>query len=616
MQNPDLLQDVKELDAVVIRFAGDSGDGMQLTGNQFSDTSAALGNDLATLPDYPAEIRAPIGTVAGVSAYQIHFAAEDIRTPGDELDVLVAMNAAALKKNIMDLKSGAYLFVDLAGFDDKNLKLAGYEANPLEDGSLSDFRIIQDDFTALTVNALKELDISGKEAKRCKNFFALGMTYWLYGRDLKPTQEWIEAKFGKKPLVRDANLKALQSGYDYADTVELFTESYTVRKAALPLGKYRKVSGNEATALGLVAASELMGKPLFLGSYPITPASDILHNLSKYKSFGVKSFQAEDEIAAACAAVGASFAGALGVTTTSGPGLCLKAETINLALMAELPLVIVNVQRGGPSTGLPTKTEQSDLLFALYGRNGDSPVPVLAASSPADCFWMALEASRIAAQFMTPVILLTDGYLGNGTEPWKIPELTDLPAMNFPFATDASTYQPYLRNPETLARPWAIPGTPGLEHRIGGLEKEKVTGNVSYDSENHQEMTNERQAKVAGIAKFIPEAEILGSTSDDLLVVSWGGTYGVVSTAVESMRAGGEKIAHIHLKYINPLPSNFEALASQFKKILVPELNVGQLCQYINGKFSLGARSFSKVQGKPFKVSEIVQAIRTELEAN
>lgn len=615
MLNPDHIQEVKELDAVVIRFAGDSGDGMQLTGNQFSDASAAFGNDLATLPDYPAEIRAPIGTVGGVSAYQIHIASDDIRTPGDELDVLVAMNAAALKKNLMDLKSGAYLFADISGFDDKNLKLAGYENNPLEDGSLSDFRVIKDDFTALTVNALKELGVSGKEARRCKNFFALGMTFWLFGRDLEHTESWIQSKFAKKEQIRDANLKALRSGYDYADTVELFTESYTVRKASLPQGQYRKVSGNEATALGLLAASELMSKPLFLGSYPITPASDILHNLSKYKSFGVKSFQAEDEIAAACAAVGASFAGALGVTTTSGPGLCLKAETINLALMAELPLVIVNVQRGGPSTGLPTKTEQSDLLFALYGRNGDSPVPVLAASSPADCFWMALEASRLAVQFMSPVILLTDGYLGNGTEPWKIPAPSELPELNFPYASKSEDFQPYRRNAETMARPWAIPGTAGLEHRIGGLEKENITGNVSYDSENHQEMTNQRQAKVAGIAQFIPDAELLGSTDDELLVVSWGGTYGVVSTAVERMREGGERVAHIHLKYINPLPGNFEQLAKQFKKILVPELNVGQLCHYLNGKFSLNAQPYSKVQGKPFKVSEIVQAIRAQLEA-
>lgn len=618
MLNAEISQNVTELDSVVIRFAGDSGDGMQLTGNQFSDASASFGNDLATLPDYPAEIRAPIGTVGGVSAYQLQFSSRDIQTPGDELDVLVCMNAAALKKNIMDLKSGGYLFADVSGFDAKNLKLAGYEVNPLDTDLIKDYRVVTDDFTKLTINAVKELGLTSKNAKRCKNFFTLGVMFWLFGRDPKHTEDWLKAKFAKKPELADANITAMTAGYNYADTVEIFSESYQVKKAELPAGKYRKVSGNEATALGLLAASQQMGKGLFLGSYPITPASDILHNLSKYKNFGVKTFQAEDEIAAVCAAIGSSFAGSIGLTTTSGPGLCLKAEAMGLAVMTELPLVIVNVQRGGPSTGLPTKTEQSDLFLALYGRNGDSPMPVIAASSPADCFDAAMEATRLAVQFMTPVILLTDGYLGNGAEPWRIPAISDLPKYDFPTAApredDSEKFLAYARDPKTQARPWAIPGTKGLEHRIGGLEKESETGNISYDGVNHQKMTDERSSKVANIANFIPEQSVLGGSDDELLVISWGGTYGSVATAVENLREGGAKVAHTHIKYVNPLPKNFESMVKSYKKVLVCELNDGQMVQYINGQFSLNASSYTKVQGKPFKVSELTTVIREELE--
>jgi 2-oxoglutarate/2-oxoacid ferredoxin oxidoreductase subunit alpha len=612
--NPEISQKISELDSVVIRFAGDSGDGMQLTGNQFSDTSAAFGNDLATLPDYPAEIRAPIGTVGGVSAYQVHFAAKDIRTPGDELDVLVAMNAAALKKNLIDLKPNGLLFIDESGFDDKNIKLSGYHQNPLETGELSSYRIVRDDFTRLTVNAVKDLGLSTKEARRCKNFFTLGMMFWLYGRDAEHTKSWLRKKFASKPDIANANIAALEAGFNYADTIELFNETYLIRKADLEPGLYRKISGNEATALGFIAATTRMKKDLFFASYPITPASDVLHNLSRYKNFGVKTFQAEDEIAAAASALGSSFAGAIGITSTSGPGLCLKAEVINLAVMTELPLVILNVQRGGPSTGLPTKTEQSDLLLAMFGRNGDSPIVVLAASSPADCFWMAMEACRLAVQFMTPVILLTDGYIGNGTEPWKVPDIHSLSDLDFPFIQPGETFQPYLRNPETMARPWAIPGTPGFEHRVGGLEKEQITGNISYDAMNHQKMTEERRNKINGISRYIPNVELLGSLDDDALVVSWGGTHGSVLTAVETLRSEGLKVAHIHLRYISPLPQNTSEILSSYSKIFIPELNDGQLSLLLNGMFNINAISYNKVQGKPFKVSELTQFIRKNLE--
>ncbi len=604
------------LESVVIRFAGDSGDGMQLTGNQFSDASAAFGNDLATLPDYPAEIRAPVGTVGGVSAYQLQFSSLDIRTPGDEPDVLVAMNAAALKKNLSDLKSGGYIYADLAGFNDKNLNLAGYETNPLEDGSLSDYRVIAEDFTALTVNAVKDLGLQSKEARRCKNFFTLGMMYWLYSRPIEHTESWIRKKFANKGSLAEANIAALQAGYNYADTVELFSESYNVRKADLPKGLYRKISGNEATALGLVTASEIIDRQLFLGSYPITPASDVLHALSRYKNFNVVTFQAEDEIAAACSALGASYAGSLGVTSTSGPGLCLKAETINLAVMSELPLVIVNVQRGGPSTGLPTKTEQSDLLFALFGRNGDSPLPVIAPATPADCFNMAIEASRLATTFMTPVIFLSDGYLGNGTEPWAVPSLEEIPRWKLAKTQQAKgEFKPYLRDASTQARDWVSPGAEGMEHRVGGLEKQSVTGHVSYDPENHEKMTYERKSKIENIAHFIPEQTLLGSKEDKLLVLSWGGTYGSVSTSVEELRKEGHSIAHAHLRYLYPFPANFAEIVDSFDRILVCELNTGQLARWINANFNANVQSFNKIQGKPFKVSELKSKIISVLEA-
>ncbi len=615
MINNDHVQR-SEVDSVVIRFAGDSGDGMQLTGNQFSDASAAFGNDLATLPDYPAEIRAPIGTVGGVSAFQLQFSAHDVRTPGDELDTLVAMNAAALKKNIMDVKPGGYVFLDTAGFNEKNLKLSEYETNPLNDGTLNDFRVIKDDFTTLTVNALADTELKTKEARRCKNFFALGMAFWLYGRDISHTEEWLNNKFGKKPHLVEANMKAMMAGYNYADTIELFSESYSIRKADLPAGEYKKISGNEATAMGFVTASKLMKRDLFLGSYPITPASDILHHLSKHKNFGVKTFQAEDEIAAACSALGASFAGALGITTTSGPGILLKAETIGLAVMAELPLVIVDVQRGGPSTGLPTKTEQSDLLCALFGRNGDSPLAVVCATTPSDCFDMAIEACRIAVKYMTPVILMTDGYLGNGTEPWKIPDIKTLPVLDFANVSPSSDAQPYTRDPKTLARGWAIPGTANKEYRVGGLEKSEPDGNISYDAVNHHKMTKGRAARIAGIANDIPDAPLLGSLDDDMLVLSWGGTYGSISTSVENLRLGGASVAHIHLKYLNPLPKNVAGALAAFDNILIPELNNGQLRLLINGEFNCNAKGYNKIQGKPFKVSELTRVIREQLEAS
>lgn len=605
----------QELKSVVIRFAGDSGDGMQLTGNQFSDTSAEFGNDLATLPDYPAEIRAPIGTVGGVSSFQIQFSSLEIRTPGDEPDVLVAMNAAALKKNLPDIKSGGYIYADTHGFDEKNLKLSKYDSNPLYDGSLNDYRVIAEDFTALTLNALKDIDIHEKEARRCKNIFALGMMYWLYNRSLEHTKNWLDEKFINNPIFAQANHSALIAGHNYAETIELFSESYNIRKANLAKGSYRKISGNEATALGMLTASEIIGRQLFLGSYPITPASNILHAIAKYKNFNVVTFQAEDEIAAASSALGASYAGSLGVTSTSGPGLCLKSETINLAFMAELPLVIINVQRGGPSTGLPTQTEQSDLLFALFGRNGDSLIPVIAPASPSDCFNMALEAARIATTFMTPVIFLSDGYLGNGTEPWAIPALEELPKWKIKETTQAQgEFKPYLRDKNTQARDWVIPGTKGMEHRIGGLEKENITGNVSYDSKNHELMTYARKNKIANITNFIPEQKLLGSTDDKLLVLSWGGTFGSVSTAVEELRAEGKSVAHVHIKYLNPLPKNIEKILKAFDNILVCELNTGQLAQYINGLFSVNAKTFNQIQGKPFKISKLKEIITSKLE--
>jgi len=613
---PDGRDDrIVELESVTIRFAGDSGDGMQLTGTQFTDAAAFLGNDLATLPDFPAEIRAPAGTVAGVSAFQLHFASQDIKTPGDDLDVLVAMNAAALKANLSDLKEGGILLVDQDGFGEKDLEKAWYASNPLEDGSLKTWRVVQLDITANTIAAVEPSGVKGKYAARCKNFYTLGMMYWLYDRSPDSTVQWIRKKFASKPDIAAANEAALMAGFAYCDTVELFTTHYRVTRAPAVPGTYRRISGNEAMALGLIAASVQSGKQLFLGSYPITPATDILQELAAQKHFGIRTFQAEDEIAAICAAIGASFGGNLALTTTSGPGLCLKSEALNLAVVAELPLVVIDVQRGGPSTGLPTKTEQSDLLQALFGRNGDSPVPVIAAQTPSDCFWAALEAAKVAMRYMTPVVLLSDGFIANGAEPFRIPDLEELPTIEVRHATDPDSFKPYLRDLRG-ARPWAIPGTPGLEHRIGGLEKSSPSGNVNYDPENHQKMTLERHEKVASVASEVGRTFVEGaSEGGDLLVISWGGTYGAVSSAVERVNAEGRhKVGHVHLRWINPLAHDLETVMRKYGKILVPELNVGQLKLYLGGKFGLPMQGLGKVMGKPFKVSELVVAINKQLE--
>src|SRR5437868_43690 len=597
---------IEELEAVTIRFAGDSGDGMQLTGTQFTNTSAIMGNDISTLPDFPAEIRAPAGSLPGVSGFQLNFSNHDIRTPGDEPNVLVAMNPAALKVNLPDLEVGGLLIVNTDAFNENNLKKAAYTSNPLNDSSLDAYRVFKLPITTLNRAALKEVKLPSKEIDRCKNFWALGLMYWLYDRPMEPTQRWIEAKFRSKPEVATANLTALKAGFAYGDAAEIFTTHYRVRKAAIAPGKYRNITGNQATALGCVAASVLAGRPLFYASYPITPASDILHELSMHKNFGVKTFQAEDEIAAICAAVGASFTGHLALTGTSGPGLALKSEAIGLAVVTELPVVIIDVQRGGPSTGLPTKTEQADLLQAMFGRNGECPVAIVAAATPADCFDMAVEAFRIAVRHMLPVIYLTDGYLGNGAEPWRLPNMDDLPRFGIEFTTQVEGFQPYLRNPETLARNWAIPGTPGLEHRIGGLEKADITGNVSYDPENHMHMVLTRAEKVARIADDIPELEVYGESEGRLLVVGWGSTYGAITSAVEEMQRRGQAVSSIHLRHLNPFPRNLGEILERFDRVLVPELNMGQLCMLLRAKFLVPAISYPKVKGKPFKISELL----------
>jgi 2-oxoglutarate ferredoxin oxidoreductase subunit alpha len=604
----------EELDSVTIRFAGDSGDGMQLTGMQFTTTTAIVGNDLATLPDFPAEIRAPAGSLPGVSGFQINFSNQDIRTPGDEPNVLVAMNPAALKVNLRDLVEGGILILNTDAFTPQNLSKAGYPSSPLDDSSLSKYRVFRIPLTTLTLSALKEVAIPHKQKERCKNFFALGLMYWLYDRPLEPTIKWIEAKFGKNPDIAQANKLALKGGYAYGDAAEIFTTHYQVRKAAIAPGVYRNITGNEAVALGFVAASRLAGRPLFYASYPITPASDILHELSHHKNFGVKTFQAEDEIAAVCAAIGASFAGQLGLTGTSGPGLALKSEAINLAVMTELPLVIADIQRAGPSTGMPTKTEQADLLQAMFGRNSDSPLAVVAPATPADCFYMAIEAFRIATKYMTPVIYLSDGYLGNGAEPWRLPSVDDLPRFEVKFRTDLEGFYPYLRDEETLARPWAIPGTPGLEHRIGGIEKQHITGNVSYDPENHMRMTQLRAEKIARIADDIPELDVFGDPDGELLVVGWGGTYGAITSAVERMQSRGASVSSVHLRYLNPFPRNLGDILSRFEKVLVPELNMGQLALLLRARYLVDAISYPKVKGQPFKISELIQKIQEVLE--
>ncbi|MGD9898438.1 MAG: 2-oxoacid:acceptor oxidoreductase subunit alpha [Calditrichaceae bacterium] len=609
-------KEVKELERVTIRFAGDSGDGMQLTGGQFTDTTALEGNDLITLPDYPAEIRAPAGTLFGVSGFQIQFSSAKVHTPGDSPDVLVAMNPAALKVSLKQLKDNGIIIVNTDAFQGRNLELAGYKSNPLEDDSLKGFQVFQVPITNLTREALVDSSLTVKEKDRCKNFFALGIAYWMFSRSMDNTLNWINTKFKKKPDLVDANTKALNAGYSYALSTEIFTTSYTVSKAKKTPGTYRNITGNEAIALGLITAAKKSNLELFLGSYPITPASDILHELSKYRNYDVKTFQAEDEIAGIGSALGAAFAGSLAVTTTSGPGVALKTEFIGLAVMLELPLVIINVQRGGPSTGLPTKTEQADLLQAVYGRNGEAPIPVIAAESPSDCFAAAFEAAQIALKFTVPVMLLSDGYIANGTEPWLIPNIDDIPEIKMEFATDPKTFMPYKRDPETLARMLALPGTPELEHRIGGLEKEEGTGNVSYDPDNHHKMISIRAEKVKRVGNFVEEPEIFGEPEGDLLVISWGSTYGSIFTAMEEIQKKGHKVSWYHLRWVNPFPEKLGEYIKNFKQILVPEINMGQLVKLIRSEYLVDAQGLNIMRGLPLKTSDIVEGIESKLKGN
>ena len=597
------------LDKAVIRFCGDSGDGMQITGSQFTNTVALYGNDLATLPDFPAEIRAPAGTLPGVSGFQVHFSSHDVFTPGDSVDVLIAMNPAALKMNIADLKPNGILIVNLNDFGDLDLRKAQMSSNPLEDHSLDGYRLFPVELTKLTRAALKDLGLDNKSVDRCKNFFALGMCYWLYNRSMDNTFRWIEAKFKNKQQLVQANRMAMQAGYSYCEATEAFQISYEIPPAKLAPGLYRNVSGNSALAMGFVAASQKAGLPLFLGSYPITPASDILHELSMYKDFGVVTFQAEDEIAAVTSAIGAAYGGAIAITTTSGPGMALKTEAMGLAVAVELPLIVCDIQRGGPSTGLPTKTEQADLLQALYGRNSEAPIPVLAPATPGDCFWIAMEATRIAIKYMVPVIVLSDGYLANGAEPWKIPDLFELPQIPVHFETNPVDFKPYRRDPQTLSRPWAIPGTPGLEHRIGGLEKQDVTGNVNYEPLNHERMVRLRAEKVAAIAQDIPDIVPVGADSGDLLIVSWGSTSGPITAALKSEKFANYRIGHVHLRYLNPLPNNLGDVLMRYDKVLVPEMNMGQLVMVLRAKYLVDAQGYNKIQGKPFKTSELERKI-------
>jgi 2-oxoglutarate ferredoxin oxidoreductase subunit alpha len=607
---------VEQLESVVIRFAGDSGDGMQLTGGRMTSETAALGNDLATFPDFPAEIRAPAGSLPGVSGFQLHFADHDILTPGDAPNVLVAMNPAALKTNLKDLPPNGILVVDADAFTERNLQKAGYAANPLEDGSLDSHEVHAIPLTSMTIEALKEIEgITKREAERAKNMFALGLMSWLYGRPTEGTTAFLEQKFAKRPEIAAANIKAFNTGYAFGETTESFAVQYEVKPAALRPGLYRNVTGNQALAYGLIAASVKSGLPLFLGAYPITPASGILEELARHKSFGVRTFQAEDEIAAAGAALGASFGGSLGVCTSSGPGIVLKQETIGLAVTLELPLVIADIQRAGPSTGMPTKPEQADLLNVLFGRNSESPVPVIAAATPSDCFDAALEAARIAVKYRTPVFLLSDAYLANGSEPWLLPNVDEIPATDPAFAHPNGEFQPYLRDEETLARPWAIPGVAGLEHRIGGLEKQDVTGNVSYDPDNHDRMVRLRAQKVAGIAQDIPELEVDDPDAAATLVLSWGGTYGSVAAAVRRVRAARKQVAHAHLRYLNPFPRNTGEVVRRYDKILVPEINLGQLVKLIRADFLVDATGFNLVRGIPFRASEVAEAIDAIVDA-
>src|SRR5499433_2046961 len=605
---------LEEVETVTIRFAGDSGDGMQLTGTQFTNTSAVVGNDISTLPDFPAEIRAPAGSLPGVSGFQLNFSSQDIKTPGDQPNVLVAMNPAALKVNLSDLEDGGTIIVNTDGFTPENLKYAAYKSNPLEDGSLAGYRVHKLPISTLNMNALKgAVQLSRKEMDRSKNFFALGVLYWLYDRPMEPTLRWINAKFAKNPELARANEIAVRTGYNFADTTEVFTTHYTVKKAKIAPGKYRKITGNEATAIGFVAASQLAGRPLFYGSYPITPASDILHELARHKTFGVKTFQAEDEIAAVCAAVGASFAGQIGLTGTSSPGVALKQEAIGLAVMTELPLVIVNVQRGGPSTGLPTKTEQADLFQAVWGRNGECPALVVAPATPGDCFHMAIEAVRLAFKYMSPVFYLSDGYLANGAEPWAIPSMESLPKIDVRFAKDPATFMPYARDPETLARPYALPGTPGLEHRIGGIEKQHITGNVNYDPENHHLMVRLRQEKVDRAVADVPPVEVFGADRGKVLVLGWGSTFGAITSAVERLQQEGKPVSSAHLRHLNPFPKNLGQVLSGFETVIVPEMNLGQLCTMIRAKYLVDAIPFSKVKGRPLQIREIIRKVEEYL---
>ena len=610
-QRPEKLSDV------VIRFAGDSGDGMQLTGTQFTNTSAVLGNDLSTLPDFPAEIRAPQGTLPGVSAFQVRIANYDIHTPGDAPDVLVAMNPAALKTNIGDLKDGGILIVNTNEFNKRNFKKAQYDSNPLEDSGLEGYRVFEVELTKLTRGALENLELGNRDRDRSKNLFALGMIYWMFSRPLENTIDWLHKKFAKKPLIAEANVTALKAGWNYCDITGAFqTTRYEVDPAELAPGTYRNINGNSALALGLVAASRRSGLPLFLGTYPITPASSVLHELARFKHYGVTTFQAEDEIAAVCASIGAAFGGALGVTSTSGPGIALKSEGMNLAVIVELPLVVCNIQRAGPSTGMPTKTEQADLLQVLYGRNGESPLPVIAPASPADCFDAAMEACRMALHAMTPVVFLSDGYLANGAEPWKLPKVEDLPDLRVDFHSDAEGFLPYNRNPETLARNWAVPGTAGLEHRIGGLEKADGSGNVSYDPQNHEHMTHLRAEKIERIANTIPDLEVHGDPDGGpLLVLGWGSTLGAITGAVNVARAEGLKVSRAHLRHLNPLPKNLGDVLSRFDRVLMPEINTGQMAMVLRARFLKDIITLSKVQGKPFQRGEIHRKIVELLEA-
>jgi 2-oxoglutarate ferredoxin oxidoreductase subunit alpha len=602
------------LEQAVIRFCGDSGDGMQITGSQFTNTAAMYGNDLSTFPDFPAEIRAPAGTLPGVSGFQLNFSSLDIYTPGDAVDVLIAMNPAALKMNVADLRPNGILVVNTDNFEATDLKKAQIKVSPLEDHSLDGYRLFAVPLTKLTRAALKELGLDAKSMDRCKNFFALGMCYWLYNRTMDTTYKWLDDKFKSKPILAEANKLAMRAGFAYCEATEAFQTSYEIPPAKLDPGTYRNMSGNTALALGFVAAAQQAKLPLFLGSYPITPASDILHELSMFKEFGVVTFQAEDEIAAVTSAIGAAYGGSLSLTTTSGPGMALKTEAIGLAIATELPLVICDIQRGGPSTGLPTKTEQADLLQALFGRNSEAPVPVIAASTPGDCFWVAIEACRIAVKYMVPVIVLSDGYLANGAEPWRIPTVDELPKFPVTFRTDPENFLPYARDPQTLSRPWAVPGTPGLEHRIGGLEKQDGTGNVNYEPLNHEKMVRLRAAKVEAIAQDIPPVEPVGDPDGDILIVGWGSTYGAITAALRAQRAQGRRLGHVHLRHLNPLPTNLGDVMKRYKRVLVPEMNLGQLYWVLRAKYLLDVIGLNKVQGKPFMQAEIEGKIEEVLE--